>query len=287
MSIDISQLALPKVSPSGVQLLGMLSQDEADFKQMESVVSKDPTLASSIIKYANSPLYHRTSKISNLQTALGLLGIKNIRSAVVMAIMRSEHEQKNSVDDLIWDHSQTISILCRLITKKVAPLLADDMQFIGLIHDIGMLMLNHYDPTRYENLITQSRLGGTDAGESLDVLEAREFGICHDVVSIRVCDHFRFSSLVAQVLGGYHAAHDATTASTTDEQENINSDVDRMSCILSLAHHLEPGILAGTAQMVFNSTKPFSQEKACALLKLDDSLIQSITEEYQSVVNQD
>jgi len=274
MTIDISQLPMPQVSSSGVQLLDLLSAAEPDFKKLEQIVSQDPTLASSVIKYANSPLFHRQSKISNVQAALGLLGLKNIRSAVVMAIMRSVNEkQKNPIDDVIWEHSQRISLLCRHIARVCAPALADDMQFIGLIHDIGMLVLNHFDAEHYKKLIAQAKSATqTDKDKNLDVLEFQFFGLTHDVVSVRVCDSFRIMEQVSLVIGVYH---------NRDGVDALDTEIDRMAGMLSLAHYLELQIT--DEERCFASSNPFDFDKVIGLLRLDESLISKIVADCQAL----
>ena len=272
MSIDISRLELPKVSPSGVRLLEMLASDDCEFKQLAEVVEKDPALAGYIIKYANSPLFHRQSKIINLTAALSMLGFKSIRSAVVSAIMRSQKDQRNTVDDKIWEHSQLISTLCRLIAKQVAPALVDDLQFIGLVHDIGMLMLNHYDPAKYQAMVSQSQVQA-QAPDMLDLLEMQAFGVTHDVVSVRVCDQFRFVEQVGQVIGSYHACEiDA-------DVELLESDIERIACILSLAHHIEHRL----EKTIFNQSIPYEAEHAMKLLNIDSDMIQLIMDEALSL----
>ncbi len=296
MGIELSQLPLPQVSPSGVKLLDILSTQDPDFKKLEAIINKDPTLASSIIKYANSPLYHRHSKISNLRTALNLLGLKNIRSAVVMAIMRSQTKNQNKIDELIWQHSQAISILCRLTAKVCAPKLADDMQLIGLIHDIGMLVLNQYDGKKYQKLVyaAQQSVGQTNSEKAridekasideksinslnLDSLEEQAFGFSHDAVSIRICEHFRFVEKVGLVINGYHGLSDFTGALLASSDE-LNSDVEKMQCILSLAHHFESKI-EGSVHY-FPSTNPIEFDNAIALLHLDEALVVQIIKSY-------
>lgn len=303
MGIEISQLPLPQVSPSGVQLLDILSTQDPDFKKLEAIINKDPTLASSIIKYANSPLYHRHSKISNLRAALNLLGLKNIRSAVVMAIMRSQTKNQNKIDELIWEHSQVISTLCQLTAKVCAPKLADDMQLIGLIHDIGMLVLNQYDGKKYQKLVYAAQQSDrqaqisekADVGEkanisekantnektlssqNLDSLEAQAFGFSHDAVTIRICEHFRFAEHIGLVINGYHGLSDSTSAPFASS-DKLNSDVEKMRCILSLAHHFESQI-EGPAHC-FPSTNPIEFDNAIALLHIDEALVSKIIKSY-------
>ena len=182
--------------------------------------------------------------------------------------MRSQKDQRNPVDDKIWDHSQLISTLCRLIAKQVSPALVDDLQFIGLVHDIGMLMLNHHDSGKYQAMVAQSQVS-----DNLDLLEMQTFGITHDVVSVRVCDQFRFVEQVGQVISSYHASEIDVNV------KSLESDIERIACILSLAHHLEHQL----GKTVFNQTIPYDADHAMRLLKIDSDMIQLIMDEVLSL----
>jgi len=300
MGIELSQLPLPKVSPSCVQLLNILSTAEPDIKKLDAIINKDPLLASTIIKYANSPLYRRSSKISNLQTALNLLGLKNIRSAVVMTIMRSDNKKQNKIDESVWAHSEVISQLCRLIAKECMPPLADDMQLIGLIHDIGMLVLNQYDGEKYQKLFDLSQQSAEQqlTDQRLDVLEVQSFGFSHDTVAVRLCKEFRFVEQVGLVIGGYHCHFDKvqsaqvdvsakhSSAKFSDEpysdvENDVEADVENMISILSLAHHLESFIESGTTSDGRSSVNTLDYDYSLSVLQLDESKISRIIDVFQ------
>jgi len=287
MEIELSQLPLPKVSPSCVQLLNILSTADPDIKKLNAIINKDPLLASTIIKYANSPLYRRSSKISNLQAALNLLGLKNIRSAVVMTIMRSDNKKQNKIDESVWAHSEVISQLCRLIAKQCMPQLADDMQLIGLIHDIGMLVLNQYDGEKYQKLFDLSQPSAEQqlTDQRLDVLEVQSFGFSHDTVAVRLCEEFRFVEQVGLVIGDYHRHFDKIQSAQVEVSAKYRnescSDVEKMISILSLAHHLELFIESGVAGDGRSSVNTLDYDYSLSVLQLDESKISRIIDTFQ------
>ena len=236
MAIDIAKLKIPAVSPDGLKALELISRPDPDIKQLERIILLDPILASTLIKYANSPLYRRTNKITNVPGAIRVLGLRNIRSAVVMATMRALARPEAEANRAIWGHSIDISMLCKLIARETAPDIADDMEFIGLIHDLGLLVLANSFPARYNDLLRQARLEGT----AIDELELAEFGQQHDMIVRHVLEKFRIPDEYITMLSGFH-----THPPLGPELGGTNLQL----AILELAHHLWLRALPRTAHI--------------------------------------
>ena len=236
MAIDIAKLKIPAVSPDGLKALELVSRPDPDIKQLERTILLDPILASTLIKYANSPLYRRANKITNVPGAIRVLGLRNIRSAVVMATMRALARPEAEANRAIWGHSIDISMLCKLIARETTPDMADDMEFIGLIHDLGLLVLANSFPARYNDLLRQARLDNT----GLDELELAEFGQQHDMIVRHVLEKFRIPEEYIVLLSGFHTH----TPLSADQ-----GDATRQLAILDLAHHLWLGALPHSVQI--------------------------------------
>jgi len=269
MAIKVSELTLPMVSPEGMKALGIISSAEPDTKELEKTILHDPVLAGTLIKYANSPLYRRPSKITNVPAAMRTLGHKNIRSAIVMATMQSAIEGDNPVNRTIWDHCMELAILCKLIAQKTYAELTDEMEFLGLIHEMGMLVLATNHPDEYRGIISASvkdRL-------AVDYLEEAELDIRHDGVMKIVSEKFRLPDSYSQLLTTYHKH---------EEIDAIESDQQCMLCILDLAHHL--WLETGASDSRFRETIVEPRTKLQHLLHLDDEAIQQIIVELASLV---
>ena len=62
---------------------------DISFTELESIIKVDPGLSAKILKVANSALYARRSEIKSLQTAITMLGFKNIRSLILLVTASS------------------------------------------------------------------------------------------------------------------------------------------------------------------------------------------------------
>lgn len=267
MSIDLSQLILPSVSPEGLKVLDIIASPEPDIKRLEKTILSDPILASTLIKYANSPLYRRANQISNVPTAIRILGLKSIRSAVAMATMRTMAEPETAVSRAILNHSLDIALLSKLIARKTHPELADDLEFLGLIHDMGMLILNQSFPEEYQTLFTRS----INDNIPITTLEEKQFELTHDIIMAAVSERFRLPEPYVDTLANYHIHKPSTS---------LEQRTGHYFCILDLAHHLWPVVI--DEEECFNEIIIDSQERLGILLDLNESQLQEIIEEART-----
>jgi len=267
MSTDLSQLALPSVSPEGLKVLDIISSPEPDTKLLEKTILSDPTLASTLIKYANSPLYRRANQVSNVPIAIRILGLKSIRSAVAMATMRAMAEPETATSRAILNHNLDIALLSKLIARKTFPELCDDLEFLGLIHDMGMLILNQSFPDEYQQLFTRS----LDEGIAITTLEEKKFELTHDIIMAAVSERFRLPEPYVDTLANFHI-HKPTTS--------LEQRIGHYICILDLAHHLWPQI--ANEGECFTEEIVNSQERLCILLDLSETQLHEIVEEART-----
>ncbi len=264
MSIDLSQLTLPSVSPEALKVLDIIAAPEPSIKLLEKTILGDPTLASTLIKYANSPLYRRANQVSNVPAAIRILGLKNIRSAVAMATMRAMASPESTTSRAILNHNLDIALLSKLIARKTFPDLSDDLEFLGLIHDMGMLILNQSFPDEYQQLFAHA----ISEKIAITALEEKKFGLSHDIIMAAISERFRLPECYVDTLASYHS-HPPVT--------ELEAPIDHYLCILDLAHLLWPQITSEEAY--FTEEVIDTQEKLSILLDLNEAQLQEIIEE--------
>ena len=202
--INLEQLNFPKASPQAAKVLSYLSNEgsseDLDMGKVDSIIMQDPVLAGTLLRYANSPLYRRGSEISNVPAATRMIGIKNVRSAVVMTTLRATCPAESALTKTILQHSLGIAALCKLIAKKSCPAAADDLELLGLIHDIGMVVLACNVEDAYQSLLARSQAENI----AVDKLEKIEFGFTHDQIAARALHEFRLPERHETVLTHFH-----------------------------------------------------------------------------------
>ena len=265
MAIDISKLQLPKASHHAQQALQLLAEKTPDARGLQSEIMKDPMLAGTIIRYANSPLYRRSNTVNNVPNAIMVIGLKGLKSALVVATMRAILGADTAASQRILGHMMDISGICKIIATKACPQLQDDMEYLGLIHDVGMLILAANFPKEYRYIIERMQTEQI----AIDVLERELFGTTHDQVGDLATASFRLSEPYRKVLGELHQAKDHVAGQAT----GFN--------VLCLAHLVYNGI---SPEQGLRETLPYTLEDTCRNLQLDDTMLSQIQEQAQSVV---
>ena len=92
---------LPVIPEVATKIMGIAEDgSEISFQELENIIKVDPGLTTKILRVANSAMYARQREIKNLQMAITLLGLKNIKSLVPESgpgqFIRNNHEGPGS-----------------------------------------------------------------------------------------------------------------------------------------------------------------------------------------------
>ncbi|MDD2309052.1 MAG: HDOD domain-containing protein [Desulfuromonadaceae bacterium] len=137
---------LPVFNTVAVKLQQMLARREFKMEEVIEMISEDQSLASQVLKVANSSYYAGLSSIATIKDAIVRLGAQEIANMVMLAsqyeLYRSENEYLNESMQKLWLHSLACATGAKWLAKKTgyANLVAESFMG-GLLHDIGQLAL--------------------------------------------------------------------------------------------------------------------------------------------------
>lgn len=269
MTPDISKFKLPSPTAEGIQIMEMLSEVSIDLSILSDIISRDPILAATVMKYANSALYRRVIEIKSVHKAVNMLGLKNVATIILIATMRSFNNPATKASESIWEHCMGVSALAKLIARKADRSLQDRVEFLATIHDIGAMVIatNHPDYDKiYQTAI--------DDQINLDQAEKDALGYSHDDISASSLAKLKLPEDMTSLINYFHQ-RDALT--------QINNDDDKTLAILSLAHQMEAQLHGETRAQ---ETMPESVETLTALLKLSQDDLDDISEDFEDILNQ-
>jgi HD-like signal output (HDOD) protein len=128
-----------------MQLIERLKDPDADFIEIAAIIEKDPALAVDVLKVANSSLYSRgEGEISSLRNAVSLLGINGVSNISMTILLEKIRPAKpiyyKMFGKQIWIHSVQCAFICRILASA-GKLNEFDAYFLGLIHDIGKIII--------------------------------------------------------------------------------------------------------------------------------------------------
>ena len=140
---DSGQLELPVLPEVSVQLLRLTNDPTCDAGELAELIRRDASIASNLLRIANSAMYSAGPAIVSLQQAIARLGFRKIREIVLIISCQNrvfdvhgfEGEVRLSFRRSLGAASfaQEIARLCRLNVEE---------SFLcGLLHDIGRPVL--------------------------------------------------------------------------------------------------------------------------------------------------
>lgn len=268
MAIDISSLRLPAVSEQGLKVLELIGQDNIEIQQLVDTVAQDPALSAAIIKYANSPVYRRRMEITNVRSAVNLLGLEFVRTAVMISSMRSFCEPFNPAKETIWEHAFSVATLAHLIAKHVCIKLREDIELTGLLHDLGALVLCTNYPDEYAAILRDM----VERNLTLDAVEREVFGVTHDEITKVTAEKLRLPGVNIAALDHFHSH---------ETQTNIISDVDYHIAVVSLAHLAEAEYQKESA---LKETITQSKETLLTILGLSEDTYDDILDDFAEII---
>lgn len=171
------------------------STSSMDYNIVE-IIQYDPSMALSVLKVANSPVYGYSAKISSLQQAAGLLGpgaIKNIilRTPILERLADRHKECSINFEDL-WLHCGVTASLSGGLGRLIGNLESDVCFTAGLIHDAGVIALSAFYPQEL------SKAFETSQNEKMNLLDAEKkvLGFSSNEVSMELMTAWNFPALL-------------------------------------------------------------------------------------------
>ena len=142
----IGQLAtLPAAAQRIMQLV---SDQSANTTDLLAAVEGDPVLAAQVLRRVNSAFYGLRNRVDDLRSAISLLGFREIRNLALTVYMSrmfdSGNEYRGFSRQQLWQHSVGVAHASRLISLTCRRESPDEAYLAGLLHDIGLILLDQY-----------------------------------------------------------------------------------------------------------------------------------------------
>lgn len=182
-----------------VRVLGIDESAEDAFEQLVKTVGTDPALTARILRRVNSALVRpRGARIQTLPQAVLYLGMRAAKNIVMSSLLVQPLGPPQPARRAIVAHSLQVALLSR----QIAPLVGldgDESYLLGLLHDLGRLILERLHPGEVAAL----------AGIGEDALlpqEVQSLGITHAEAGAIVAMAWNFPDMIRLVMTLHHDA---------------------------------------------------------------------------------
>ena len=132
--------------------LSDLVEKDADIDLISKKIEEDQSIASKILKVANSAFYGaKTGSISQAIMYIGLLNVKNI--VLTNSVFKTSSNQE--YHNLLWNHVNLANKIMNIIYQKcLNKRIPNEYASAGLLHDIGRIIILNFFKEKYDVVIS-------------------------------------------------------------------------------------------------------------------------------------
>ena len=193
---------LPAVALRLMEVAGDVGSSAADLKE---VLESDTALCARVLQCVNSSVYAVRTRITNLQQAIAYLGLQQIRNLAMTASV-SEFFKTDAVIGSyaragLWKHLVSVGICARLIAKRRRMANFEDTFLAGLLHDIGIVLMDQSVHDEFSKVIVSLK------GDKTLVQAERELvGFDHTELGERIAREWGFPDAARAAIRHHHAS---------------------------------------------------------------------------------
>jgi putative nucleotidyltransferase with HDIG domain len=192
--------ALPENS---TRIIRMVNDAECNTTQLLKLISQDAALAGRVLKTVNSSFYSLQSKITRLDRAVAIMGLRALKEVTLSSTLASVCKPATfgnyDARDL-WDHSVGVAILARELAVQTKTMDAEEAFLAGILHDIPLLLEAQSEVEKSTKLFNLAEGGAAD----FPAQERQIFGFDHCELGERLSEAWKFPENIAAVVRWHH-----------------------------------------------------------------------------------
>jgi diguanylate cyclase (GGDEF)-like protein len=194
---------LPTIPAIALEVLRLSRDDEADLRQIASVISQDVALSSRLLKVVNSSFYGLRRKVSTISQAVVMLGLASVKTLALgfsLADGLSGHSSKASDLKQYWRRSLLFGVASRTFAEKRIPILREEAFVAGLLADIGTFAMSEALGDDYVECAVSEQVNHI----AMLNRERERFGVDHQEVGRHMAESWHLPELLTVPVGCHH-----------------------------------------------------------------------------------
>jgi len=197
--------AVPAFSEAAVKLCTLAQNEDASMDDFAEVVALDPGLAARCL-YVASSIGFAGHSIESIQQALMIIGLRELRRIAFTVAMVGAFAGFSA--RINWKKFWFHNVLVARLTEEIAKLYRDinGMEYLaGLLHDIGKVIIEHYFPKEFEQII----VGAIEQQCGHAQIEKTVLGVDHTQIGAAMCQCMQIHPHFLRAIRFHHEPTDA------------------------------------------------------------------------------
>jgi HD-like signal output (HDOD) protein len=134
--------ALPVAPEVAARLIATFDQEDVDLGSIALIIQRDPALAATVLRQANSSFFRLLRPVATVQDAVMVLGLNKVRALVISAALNQSFHAISGVNlEAFWQYSLAAAALARVLSAQRG--LDENIAFTtALLHGMGELVMH-------------------------------------------------------------------------------------------------------------------------------------------------
>lgn len=194
---------LPPIPRVLQEITQLFSDPSISARKIEMLIEKDPSLTVKVLSVANSPLFGLRRSVTNIGSAVLILGYQEIKSIVTSIKMAAALKMKSDKyfdPDIFLNHSLITGILTQRMSKDLGFNFDGDGFTAGMLHDMGIVILHEHFSQEF------SQIAEYAAQNKVPFLQAEynTLGLSHQEIGEFLADKWSLPAVLSDVLQFHH-----------------------------------------------------------------------------------
>jgi HD-like signal output (HDOD) protein len=187
--------SLPAVA---VEVLRLTENPKADVRALRECLQQDPAITAKVLRVVNSSLFGLSHSVGDLNEAVSLLGIKQLKLLVLGFSLPEKLFVDIAHDQLDWYWSTTLTraVAAREVSEQLFKRSGEEAFLAGMMQDLGVLVLLRELGAPYAGLISESIHRHAD----LTTLETTALGFDHIQLTAGLLNRWRMPETLSRAI---------------------------------------------------------------------------------------
>ncbi len=199
----VRAIGIPPCPKIVLEFMQEMRKDDADMRRLADLIGSDPGLAAAVLKTANSSMFALKSKVSTVQQAFAVLGMRATSMLVSSLLLKGSFpvSQSNSIE-AFWRNSATTAAY----SAALAPMVVQVDRYVaytyGLFRDCGQAIMLIKFPN-YRGLFTGEAV---PPNKSMVEVESASFPTNHANIGGVLAKSWQLSDVICEAIFSHHDA---------------------------------------------------------------------------------
>jgi len=186
-----------------MRILEVVNDESTGGDDLLRAIGGDPALATRILRTVNSASYGLRRVVTDLKSAINLLGFREIRNlALTVYVARSFKEgvgYRTYSREALWNHMVAVATAAKLVAKVSGRANGDEAYLAGLLHDLGFILIDQHIHHRFRKVIDALNENALTCA-----IEHEALGFDHTEIGEFVARKWRFPTQVTDAIRYHH-----------------------------------------------------------------------------------